>query len=135
MDGGTFGLLNTNAIQNSTLTPAAARWFSIARSAGNFNAGGLSGTGNLALQDNAATPNPVTLTVGGNGANSTYAGLLSGAGNLNKVGAGTLALANGASTFSGGTIIGGGVLDFASGALGGGTVKLCRRHASVCRGQ
>jgi autotransporter-associated beta strand protein len=121
VNGGTLNLLNTNALQNSTLIPGGGAVVFDSSVGGHFNVGGLSGAGNLTLQDNAATPNPVTLSVGGNGASSTYAGLLSGAGNLNKVGAGTLALTNGANTY-GGTIIGGGVLNFVSGALGGSTI-------------
>ena len=57
-----------------------------------FTAGALSGTGNLVLQDNAGTPNPVALTVGGNDASTLYSGNLTGSGTLTKTGTGTLTL-------------------------------------------
>jgi autotransporter-associated beta strand protein len=118
VSGGTLDLLNRYAIQKSTLNLAGGSVvFDSLVASRAFSAGGLTGTGNLALQNNAATPLPVTLSVGGNNANTVYAGLLSGAGTLNKVGTGTLSLAS-SSSFSGGTILGSGTLDFASGALG-----------------
>jgi fibronectin-binding autotransporter adhesin len=51
---------------------------------------GLAGTGSITLADTAS--NPVTLTVGGNGASSVFAGNLSGPGGLVKTGAGLLQL-------------------------------------------
>jgi autotransporter-associated beta strand protein len=51
----------------------------------------------------------VSLTVGGNGQNSSYAGTLSGSGSLIKNGVGTLAL-SGANTYSGNTIVNVGTL-------------------------
>ena len=64
--------------------------------------GGLSGTGDLAL-------GAQTLTVGGNGNPTTYAGALSGTGGLTKTGAGTLVL-SGANTYTGGTTLSAGTL-------------------------
>ena len=51
----------------------------------------------------------LTLTVGGNGSNTTYAGVLSGGGDLHKIGGGKLVLA-GQNTYAGGTTITGGTL-------------------------
>ena len=87
--GGTLALLNANPFPNSTLTMSGgAVVFDSSVSPKVFNIGGLAGTSNLALQDNAASPNPVKLNVGGNGAVTNYTGLLSGAGTLNVVGPG-----------------------------------------------
>jgi hypothetical protein len=58
---------------------------------GTFNLGGLSGTANQTLLDTGT--NPVTLSVGANNADTTYSGILSGAGAaVTKVGNGTLTL-------------------------------------------
>ena len=69
---------------------------------------GLAGAQDLALTNAGA--GPVALTVGGNGANTTYSGVLSGTGStLTKVGAGTLTL-SGANTYTGGTTVSAGTL-------------------------
>jgi autotransporter-associated beta strand protein len=67
----------------------------------------LSGSGNINLTtaNNAA----VNLAVGNDGADTLYAGVLSGPGSLTKTGASTLTLA-GVSTFTGGTNVSGGSL-------------------------
>ena len=123
LSGGTLQLLNSAAIGSSTLDLAGGSVvFDSSVASRAFSVAGLTGSGSLALQDSAGTPDPVTLSVGGNGASSTYAGLLSGAGTLNKVGAGTLALST-SSNFSGGILVGGGTLNFANGALGSSTVS------------
>lgn len=64
--------------------------------------GALAGTGNVGIGG-------LALTVGGNNASSTYAGVLSGAGSLTKIGTGTLTLGN-ANSYAGKTNITGGTL-------------------------
>lgn len=108
VSAGSLVLANTQALQNSTLTTGGVV-FSSAVATHAFNFGGLSGTGNITLADNATTPNAVALSVGSNGASKTYSGVLSGAGSLTKVGAGTLTL-TGANTYTGSTTIGSGTL-------------------------
>ena len=51
----------------------------------------------------------IALTVGGNGANTTYSGDLSGSGSLTKIGAGTMVLSN-MVNYAGTTIVNGGAL-------------------------
>ena len=53
--------------------------------------GGLAGSGNFVLNDQASTPAPVAIVVGSNNANTTYSGAMSGGGSLTVVGTGTLA--------------------------------------------
>ena len=111
VSAGTLDLSNPSALQNSTLaTGGIAFDSSVAGHA--FTLGGLKGAGNITLQDNAATPNPVALTVGGNNANTTYSGVLTGPGSLVKSGNGVLTVAN-SNTYSGATTILGGTLQLA----------------------
>jgi autotransporter-associated beta strand protein len=70
--------------------------------------GALAGNGNIALKDGAGSA--VALTVGGNGANTTYSGSLSGSGSLTKTGAGTLIL-SGTNNYLGTTTVNGGTLE------------------------
>jgi autotransporter-associated beta strand protein len=69
--------------------------------------GGLQGSQSLALT-NASAGN-VTLSVGGNGGDTTYSGVLSGGGSLVKIGAGTLTL-SGTNLYFGATQINQGTL-------------------------
>ena len=64
--------------------------------------GGLSGTASLNLAN--ATPAAVALTLGNNGFNSSYGGVLGGAGSVIKIGNGQQAF-TGANTYTGGTTI------------------------------
>ncbi|MEI6077145.1 MAG: autotransporter-associated beta strand repeat-containing protein [Verrucomicrobiota bacterium] len=117
LSGGTLDLKNQNAAQNSTVTLSGGTLvLDSSVSANAFTFGGLaanaSGVGyDLALQNSAASP--VTLTVGGNGVSTTYAGVLSGAGSLTKSGAGTLTL-SAANTYTGNTTINAGSLDLSN---------------------
>ena len=83
--------------------------------------GGLSGAGNLHLENTADPPDPVNLTVNGGG---SYTGSLSGPGSLTKGGGGQLVLGS-ASAFSLGSTIGGGSLRIDDPAgLGAGSVNI-----------
>jgi autotransporter-associated beta strand protein len=112
---GKLDLANGLALQNSTLTlNAGSLVFDNSVASAAFTLGGLGGAGNINLSANI-TSYPVALTVGGNGASTTYSGVLSGLGSLNKSGSGTLFL-NGANTFSGNTLISAGVLQLLNGS-------------------
>ena len=132
INGGTLNLSNALALQNSTLNYTNTTLAFDQSVTGNaFTLGGLSGTANLALQNNATTPAAVALTVGNNNSDQTYSGALSGAGSLTKTGTGTQTLSN-ANTFSGGATVNGGTLiltganTYTGGTVinGGGTVQM-----------
>ena len=74
--------------------------------------GGLAGDGDLAMGN-------AVLTVGGNGAKTTYSGALSGAGSLVKTGPGTLVLA-GNNAYGGTTTVSSGTLQIGDGGAGAG---------------
>ena len=107
ISAGVLRLANANAVQNSTLTNNVANGVSFGSGILNFNIGGLAGTGALALTDTAGSN--LNLTVGSNGANTTYTGVLSGAGSIVKTGTGTLTL-NALNSFTGNIVVDGGVL-------------------------
>jgi fibronectin-binding autotransporter adhesin len=96
---------------------------------GSYTVGGLQGAGNIVLQDNASTPNAITLVLGTANslsavtgtASNTYSGVLSGTGgNLVKSGYYTQVL-TGTSTFTGTTTVNGAIaLDLMPGAGAGG---------------
>lgn len=84
--------------------------------------GGLEGDKNLVLEETTNTP--VALTIGGNGQNTVYTGVLGGAGSLTKTGAGTTLL-TAANTYTGATTVNTGILELAdSGAINGTTVTV-----------
>ena len=89
--GRTLQLGSAGALQNSTVTVPATNDLAFSPGIGTFNIGGLSGAGGFALNDTSA--GNVTISVGANGASTTYSGVLSGSGGLVKVGTGTLTLA------------------------------------------
>ncbi len=113
LNSGTLDLQNQNALQNSTVNGGSGNLVLDASvSANAFTFGGLSGSSNLALVNSAS--NAVALSVGNNGQNSTYSGVLSGAGSLIKVGTGTQVI-GAANTYGGTTTISGGVLQIGNG--------------------
>ena len=69
--------------------------------------GGLAGPGTLALANSASSA--VALSVGNNSANTTFSGMLQGAGSLTKVGSGTLLL-TGSNIYTGATTVNQGIL-------------------------
>ena len=78
--------------------------------------GGLAGTGNIDLNNNATTPAAVALTIGnsnisygGNTLNPSYAGILSGPGSLDKIGSNIQTL-TGPNSYTGGTTVTNGTL-------------------------
>ncbi len=115
LSAGTLDLASQNAVKNSTVAMSGGGTLVFDSSAGGaFTLGGLSapsaGPGyDIALQDNAGSPNPVAVTVGGNNASTTYAGDLSGSGSLTKSGTGMLTL-SGTNSYSGGTTVSAGTL-------------------------
>lgn len=115
--GGTVSLAHPLAVQNSTVNLAGGA-LTFAAGITSPTLGGLAGSGNIALTTVAAEP--VMLNVGGNAQNTSYAGVLSGAGGLTKQGGGGLAL-TAPSTYQGPTVIAGGVLqlDSTASAAGG----------------
>ncbi|MGA2258006.1 MAG: autotransporter-associated beta strand repeat-containing protein, partial [Thermoguttaceae bacterium] len=112
VSAGSVKLTNSLALQDSTLTTAGVVFdFSVTSNA--FTFGGLSGSGAIALQNNATSPAAIALTVGGNNSSTTFAGVLSGSGSLIKSGSGKLTL-SGNNTYTGGTTLAGGELSLGS---------------------
>lgn len=131
-------LNNLNALSNATLNLDAFQAnpvsFASGVNIGNFNVGALTGKASQTLSDTASSP--ITLSVGGNNASTTYAGGLTDGGNLIKVGSGTLTL-TGTNTYFGTTIISGGSLQLgnggASGALTGGNTVTVNGNFAINR--
>lgn len=131
-------LNHLNALSNATLnldsSQASPVSFAAGVNAGNFNLGALAGRAAQTLTDTAGSP--VTLSVGGNNASTTYSGALTDGGNLIKVGSGTLTL-TGTSTYFGTTTINGGSLQLgnggATGALTGGNAVTVNGNLTINR--
>ena len=139
VSSGALRLANQNAVQNSTVTmgggAGAALTFASSVGGNAFTLGGLAapaaGAGyNISLLNNAGSPAPIALTVGGNNASTTYAGVLSGTGgSLIKSGTGTLTL-TGTSTYTGATTVSAGRL-LINGALSTSTATAVSSGATL----
>jgi autotransporter-associated beta strand protein len=132
VNGGTLAITGSGSIASTGVTVNSGAVLSIDGGALSSVAGlTLNGTGNLTLVGSASigslasasgtstvTLGANTLTIGGNGANTTFAGAISGLGGLTKEGIGTLTL-SGANSYSGATLVDEGTLTISNGtALG-----------------
>ncbi len=115
---GILTVYNGTALQNSTLVYDSAGGTLAFDSNSAVTLGALEGSKNLDLTN--AMPGPVTLTVGGNGAATTYSGILSGDGSLTKIGAGTMILTS-PQAYTGATLATGGALELEATASINGT--------------
>lgn len=118
VSAGTLDLDNSRALQDSTLTTAGITFDQLVTTNA-FTFGGLSGSSNIGLQNNAGTPAAVALSVGNNNSNTSYSGTLSDAGSFSKIGSGSQTL-TGPNTYGGGTTVYGGTL-FINNSTGSGT--------------
>jgi autotransporter-associated beta strand protein len=101
--GGVLELTDNMAIMNATIidnnTSTNGLTFTITAP----QIGALGGSGKITIPSGG-------LTAGGDGASTTYSGVLSGAGGLTKAGAGTMIL-TGSNTYTGATTVTGGILE------------------------
>ena len=87
VSAGTLQLNNPMAAKSSTVTVNADNGLAFGPGVTAPTVGGLAGSGMVNLATTDAPPLPVTLTSGGNNANTTYSGTLSGSGGVTKVAA------------------------------------------------
>ncbi len=106
--GGTLALGSIDLLQNSTLDtgPSGAQAVTFtAAGANTYNLGGLKGADDLDIGANS-------ISIGANGQDTAYSGVIGGSGGLTKTGTGTLTL-SGDSTYTGLTTISDGTLQVA----------------------
>ena len=115
ISAGTLKLGNANAAQGSVVANNAAGGLAFVTSGTTYNIAGLSGSGTFPLL--GISGGSVTLSVGGGGAASTYAGTMSGSGALTVTGSGKEVL-SGSNTYSGNTTILSGILQLGNGGTG-----------------
>ncbi len=110
---GTLSIGDSFALQNSTLAySGGVLVFDQRVSSHSYLFGGLSGTADFVLENTATPPDSIYLTVGGNGAATSYSGKLSGGGAFEKSGTGVLTI-SGTNTYAGSTTISNGTLRLA----------------------
>lgn len=112
--GGTLALGAVNALSDTTAVSVAAG-ATLQLAAADETVGSIAGAGSIALGGH-------TLTTGGTGASTEFAGVISGAGGLVKTGTGTLTL-SGANTYSGGATVNAGTLRGSATSLTGNIVN------------
>ncbi|MBW7894308.1 MAG: autotransporter-associated beta strand repeat-containing protein, partial [Opitutaceae bacterium] len=110
IDTGTLQLGAANALGDSTAVTVNASG-SLALNAANETVGSIAGSGAINLGS-------YILTSGGTDASTTFSGIISGSGGLEKSGAGTLTL-SGSNTYSGGTTVTAGTLQGDAASLQG----------------
>jgi len=96
LNNGLVTMAHPAALSNCTVNLGLDNVLAFANGVTAPTIGGLQGTGGLTLTD--AGDNAVTLSVGNNGTNTTYAGSLGGKGGLSKIGGGSLTLTNSSTT-------------------------------------
>ena len=117
---GTITLQGTGAMRLSSVNAVSANTaYNFNGGTMNANASGLFNLGSLSGVGTINTASGQNFSIGALGANSSFSGVIAGAGFVVKSGAGTLTL-SGANTFSGGTIVSNGVL-LVNNSLGSGT--------------
>jgi len=100
---GALLLSNSNAAQNTTVNVNVNNGLLFSPGIGGFNVGTIGGSGALTLADTSGQA--IALVTGGNNADTTYSGVISGPGTLVHTGTGTLLL-TASNTYTGGTILG-----------------------------
>lgn len=108
---GTVLLKHADALSKSTLDHTGSSLvFDSTVASKTFTFGGLTGSADIVLQNNAGSPAAIALKIGHNDENTApYGGNLSGAGRLEKVGTGATTL-SGTNTYTGLTTVSAGIL-------------------------
>jgi fibronectin-binding autotransporter adhesin len=108
-------VINLTGVNTGSLTQFSSSTLVFGTSVTSETINGLSGSGNLFLENQNGTPGAVALTVGGAGGSTAvttnYSGVLSGTGSFIKAGTGTQTLSSATgNTYTGGTTVNGGLL-------------------------